>query len=182
MDDSEPREIARTRRLLVRHWRIEDADEAYAMYGDREVTATLPDHMYDDSLDKTRAWLERKVVEQAQERDGLGMWAIEELASGRVVGGALLQGARINGREQVEVGYHFARAAWGQGYATEVAQALVEYGFQTLGLTRIVGVVLPQNAASRRVLEKVGMQAEGTGDYEGFAIEVFAVERADPAG
>lgn len=147
------------------------------MYGDREVTATLPDNMHDSSVEETRAWLAHKVLEQAEETDGLGMWAVEELASGRVIGGALLQPTSINGTEQVEVGYHFARAAWGQGYATEVAQGLVDYGFRTLGLTRIMGVVLPENTASRRVLEKIGMRAEGMGDYEGYAIEVYAIER-----
>jgi RimJ/RimL family protein N-acetyltransferase len=177
VSNSPPMTIMHTERLLVRRWALADADDAFAMYGDPLVTATLPDHMRDASVEETRAWLERKVVEQAQETDGLGMWAVEELASGRVVGGALLQQAPINGREQVEVGYHFARAAWGQGYATEVAQGLVDYGFQTLGLTRIVGVVLPDNTASHRVLQKIGMQREGLGEYQGYAIEVYAIER-----
>lgn len=167
--------IVTTERLSVRQWRVTDAEDAYGMYGDRDVTATLPDEMFDESVEVTRRWLARKVEEQATSDSGLGMWAIEERSSGRVIGGALLKPARINGRDQVEVGYHFARAAWGKGYATEVARALVDYGFGELGLTRIVGVVLPENHASRRVLEKIGMEPEGMGDYDGFPIEVYAI-------
>jgi [ribosomal protein S5]-alanine N-acetyltransferase len=177
MSDETPATITRTERLRVRQWTLEDDVDAFAMYGDPEVTATLPDDMRDTSIESTRVWLERKVAQQAEQTEGFGMWAIEERATGRVVGGALLQPARVNGREQVEIGYHFARAAWGQGYATEVAQALIEYGFQQVGLKRIIGVVLPENAASRRVLQKVGMEPEGMGDYDGFPVEVYAIER-----
>jgi [ribosomal protein S5]-alanine N-acetyltransferase len=176
----EPTVITESARLIVREWVLTDAEDAYAMYGDREVTATLPDHMYDESLDSTRVWLADKVRQQTERTspDGLGMWAVVERSSGRVIGGALLQQARINGKSQVELGYHFARAAWGQGYATEVARALLDYGFQTLGLRRIVGVVLPDNLASRRVLLKIGMHSEGMGDYDGYPIEVLALERS----
>src|SRR5262245_16906139 len=59
------------------------------------------------------------------------------------------------------IGYSLTRACWGRGYATEVAQGLLQFGFETLGLHRIWAIVEPENTASARVLEKVGMQREG---------------------
>ena len=60
-----------------------------------------------------------------------------------------------------ELGFSLARSAWGRGYATEAARAWLEHGFSVLGFTRVVAVVKPGNAASIRVLEKVGMRQVG---------------------
>lgn len=59
------------------------------------------------------------------------------------------------------MGYTIARAYWGQGYATEAAEALIDFGFGRMQLVRIEAVCLPDHVASARVLQKVGMQFEG---------------------
>ena len=168
--------ILETERLIVRHWRIDDVADAFAIYGDPEVTRYLSDDARDKTIEQTAAWLASKVTTQA-EKAPLGVWAVEERASGRLIGHAILQYAPINGEERVELGYAFARAAWGQGYATELAHGLLRFGIDTLNLDQIYGVVLPENSASRRVLEKIGMRNLGMGDYEGVPIEVLALDR-----
>ncbi len=62
---------------------------------------------------------------------------------------------------RVELGYTIARAYWGNGYATEAVQALLQFGLERMGLVRIEAVVLPDHVASARVLEKAGMTFEG---------------------
>jgi RimJ/RimL family protein N-acetyltransferase len=169
-----------TDRLIVRPWTLDDLQDAFAMYGDPEVTRYLPDRLQHSSLDETRTWLEGMVAKQQQDPESpLGFWAAVERSSGRVIGGAVLMRAPINGGNPIEIGYNFARDAWGKGYATEVAHALLRYGFDTLHLSRIVAVIVPDNHASRRVLEKIGMHAEGMGDYAGHPVEVFAIEQED---
>jgi ribosomal-protein-alanine N-acetyltransferase len=169
--------IAETDRLIIRHWREGDVEDAFAIYGDPEVTRYLAGDARDTTIDSTREWLAKKLPTQA-EKAPLGLWAVEERSSGNVIGHALLQYAQINGEDRVEVGYALARAAWGKGYATEIAQAMIQVGFDTLDLAEIYGVVIPENTASRRVLEKVGMRNLGMGDYNGFPIEVLvATER-----
>ena len=64
-------------------------------------------------------------------------------------------------------GYRFVPEAWGRGYATEAAEASLAYGFDVLGLDEIVAVAYPDNAASRRVMEKIGMRYDGRGMYYG---------------
>ena len=168
--------IAETERLIVRHWQPDDADDAFAIYSDPEVTCYLAGGVYQESIEQTRAWLARLMAKEAGMAP-FGFWPVEERVTGRVIGHALLQYAKINGEDRVELGYGFARASWGQGYATELAQALLHYGFDTLDLEEIYGVVIPENTASRRVLEKVGMRNLGIGDYNGFPIEVLVMEK-----
>ena len=78
----------------------------------------------------------------------------------------------------VEVGYRLLPGAWGHGYATEIATALVRYGFETLTLDRIIGVTHPGNAASQGVLLKSGLADAGWGRYYGRRLRLFAQDRA----
>ena len=169
--------ILETARLIIRRWTPADAEAAFAIYGDPEVTRYLGGSGPDPSIEQTRAMLERVIGREAR-TPGLGFWAVEEKDTGRLIGGALLQS--VEETPEIEVGYHFAQSAWGQGYATEVTRALVRYGFETHGLDRIIGLVFPENHASRRVLEKAGLTYEGRGSYFGHDLDVLAIS-ASPA-
>ena len=101
--------------------------------------------------------LERYV--RCWQEHGLGMFGVRLRDQPMPVGWAGLQ--PLSGTDEIEVGYAFGKSAWGRGYATEVASALVQWGFEALGLERIVAVASPENAASRRVMDKLGMRYEG---------------------
>ena len=77
----------------------------------------------------------------------------------------------------VDLGYRFLPAYWGQGLATEASIACLNYGFDTLGLQRILGLTHPDNLASMRVLEKVGMRRTEPILYEGVHAERFEIHR-----
>jgi len=68
---------------------------------------------------------------------------------------------------EVEIAYHFLPSAWGKGYATEAATAILAFGFESVRLKEIIGLTFPDNVASWRVLEKVGMRYVGTATYFG---------------
>ena len=89
----------------------------------------------------------------------LGMFGVRERGKETAVGWAGLQ--PMDGTDEIEVGYAFSMDAWGRGYATEVSRALVRWGFESLGLQRIVAVAYAENTASRRVMDKLGMRFEG---------------------
>ena len=90
---------------------------------------------------------------------GLGTWRATRRDNGDFVGWFALK--YIPGTAEIEVGYRLRHAAWGRGYATEGARELVRYGFDDLGLHRIIGVTHPANVASQRVLEKIGLERQG---------------------
>lgn len=110
-------------------------------------------------------------------RHGFGVWAVEEKATGRFVGQAGLR--KVDRNEDVEVLYAFVRDAWGKGYAREAARASLEFGFETAALPRIVAFVIPENRASARVLEAVGMRPIGEMTYNDFPVLGYALAAAD---
>ena len=93
------------------------------------------------------------------EEHGRGMFGVRLREEQHAVGWAGLQ--PLSGTDEIEVGYAFGQPAWGLGYATEVASAVVQWGFESLGLERIVAIASPENAGSRRVMDKLGMRYEG---------------------
>ena len=96
---------------------------------------------------------------------------------GALVGYAGLQ--RMEDGPEVEIGYYLARRAWGRGLATELAQALVDRAFRDMRLTRLVAVVRPENEASKRVLAKAGLHAEGLAHHYGADVELWSMEAAE---
>jgi RimJ/RimL family protein N-acetyltransferase len=88
---------------------------------------------------------------------GLGVWAAIEKASGAFLGWISLRQADGAGTDEAELGYRLRRSAWGRGYATEGARALIRKGFAELGVRRVVAHTMTVNRASRRVMEKLGL-------------------------
>jgi RimJ/RimL family protein N-acetyltransferase len=106
----------------------------------------------------------------------LGVWRAQRRDSGEFVGWFCLK--YIPRTVEVEVGYRLLPEAWGQGYATEGASALVRYGFEEVGLARIVGLTHPRNAASQNVLLKAGLRDAGFGHYYGRRLRYFVAGQA----
>ncbi len=168
--------IYETERFWVRRWTLDDAEAAFAIYGDPEVWRYMGGGSGDADVAQSRAGLER-VLRRYEEIPGLGLWAIVEKRMGEIVGSVEL--VPLEGGPEIEVGYHLARKHWGRGIATEAARGAVTYGFEVLGLPRIVGVCYPENLASRRVLENCGLVFETRGEWYTWVLDKFAIEAGD---
>jgi len=163
-----------TERLRLRPRTLDDLDALCAMDADPEVMR----HIMGGSLPEPISHRAKLVERIAHDfGDGLGIWTAEPRdAPGRFLGWAALH--PLPGWEpEVEIGWRFARVAWGHGYATEAAHALMDQGFATLGLPRIVAVLDPANARSRRVCEKLGMEERGTRHAYGAENALYVRER-----
>ncbi len=142
-------------RLLLRAFTPADAPLAHErIYGDPEVMRHVGHGPVAD-LAATERLLAAYADHQAAH--GFGFWAVQERASGELVGDAGLERTL---RGEVELGYTLARAAWGRGYATEAGELCVAEA-RELGLSELVGVVDVGNPASARVLEKLGFRPDG---------------------
>lgn len=143
----------RTDRLLLRPFAQEDISELVPLIGAREVAATtrrIP-HPY------TRAHAE-EFIKASQQGDEINL-AIVRLADLRLLGGGILRPDADH--QHAEVGYWIGVPYWGNGYATEAARALVQYGFEVLQLHRIHASHTANNPASGKVLRSLGMKHEG---------------------
>jgi RimJ/RimL family protein N-acetyltransferase len=129
MPEYEPVIILETDRLILRRQVLSDLDDLYALYCDPEITKFIPDAPR--SYAETRLELEW-FLNGHPKYPKLGLWATILKETGKFIGRCGLLPWTIDGRQEVEVAYTLARAYWGQELGTEVAQAILNYGFNVL--------------------------------------------------
>ncbi|CUR56519.1 putative Acetyltransferase, ribosomal protein N-acetylase [metagenome] len=149
-----------TERLTIRDWRRDDAERVLATLGRDDVMRWLGDepHAVLTDLDQARQSIERWTA--LSSTPPLGCWAVESTATGEVLGAVLLLVLPHGTEDEVEIGWWLHPDAWGHGYATEAARAVLAHGF-TAGLPQILAVTLPGNEPSNRVCRRLGMSEEG---------------------
>ena len=166
----------RTPRLTLRPWRESDLEPLTAILSDPEVTRHLFGEGRPLNADEAREAYGRRVA--SWENDGLGFWALELQGTGELIGWAGLQVSRYEkGLEGVvEAGWTLGRAWWGNGYATEAAEASLRWGFEQRGLERVYAFHEPANRRSERVMEGLGMdEAPETTDIRDGAVSSVRV-------
>jgi RimJ/RimL family protein N-acetyltransferase len=166
-----------TARLRLRPFTVADHVAIHAVYADPEVMRYVGHGAHRTSSETARAL---RGYADALAARGYGFVAVVERSSGAVVGDAGLHPLAGRGPD-IELGYTFARGAWGCGYGTEAARALRDHAFATLGVPRVMAQVEPANHASRRVLEKLGMTERGVRLAYGRPHVLYGVERPSPS-
>ncbi len=131
----------------------EDWDLLQLMDANPEVMATLGGVR---PPEESRAYAARQADHWKDH--GFGWWAIFDRGSNEFIGRGGLRHIEVEGRAEIEIGYALLPSHWGRGLATELARTAKEIGVDVLQLDRIVAVALPTNHASRRVLEKAGLE------------------------
>lgn len=165
--------LLETSRLLLRPMHAADVDALVAMDSDPEVMRYIASGAATD-LPAQRAKVEAFVASPPY-RAPLGFWAITRRGDDRFRGWACLK--PLEQGPDIEVGYRLPRAEWGQGFATEAAARLLRHGFESVELEEIVAVTHPENAASQRVLEKVGLGRRPDREAYGIRTRAFAITR-----
>jgi ribosomal-protein-alanine N-acetyltransferase len=153
-----------TERTVLRPWRGDDLAPFAALNADPEVMACFERTLSTNESDA----LARRIGAELDRR-GVGLWAVErrDLGSPSFVGfcGLSVPSSEAPFLPAVEVGWRLARSAWGLGLATEAARAAIAHGF-SIGLREIVSFTSPRNTRSLRVMEKLGMRRDPSGDFE----------------
>lgn len=111
------------------------------------------------------------------EKFGVGMCAMGLKETGELIGSSGLQPLEDTG--EIEVGYNLAEEHWRKGYGFEAAMGWLTYGFESMGLDRIVAVCHPENTGSYKIMEKCGMRYEKTEPHYGQDCLFYAIERTD---
>lgn len=155
--------ILETKRLLLRHLMPDDRDSLWALYRDPEVSQYIPDapRTYSEAMEELE-WFRNGHPLHPQ----LGLWATIYKESGKLIGRCGLLPWTIDGQPEIEVAYLIAKAYWGQGLGTEAAQAILDYGFDQLRLSRLICLIDQDNQASRQVARHIGMALEKEGKDE----------------
>ncbi|MDW3212900.1 MAG: GNAT family N-acetyltransferase [Ilumatobacteraceae bacterium] len=146
-----------TERLVLRGWRESDRAAFHAMNSDPQVMATIGPVMTRAQSD---AFMNR--VTHHFDEHGFGLWCVE--FDGVAVG---FTGFMVPWfREGVEIGWRIRSGYWGRGLAPEAAAECLRHGFDDLGFDEIISFTAVGNTRSRRVMDKIGMERDPTGDFD----------------
>ncbi len=162
-----------TERLVLKPLKAEHLEDFVDLDSDPEVMRYLT-----GGAPQSREHYENRVPELLKymaENPGLGLWPTYLKTTNEFIGWYILRHMPDNG--EVEVGFRIKRKFWGQGYSTEAGKALVEHGFETVGLKRIAAIVDPDNLASQSVIKKIGLKEKGTGVWYGMECLYFELDR-----
>jgi RimJ/RimL family protein N-acetyltransferase len=141
-----------TARLTLRVLHLSDLDAMHAYLGDRQTMLYYPAPFTREFVCE---WIKRS--EQSYRKLGYGLFGVVLKSSGELIGDCGLVWQEIDGVRELEVGYHFRRDHWRNGYATEAARACIEYAFANAGVDHVISLIRPENLPSRRVAERNGM-------------------------
>jgi RimJ/RimL family protein N-acetyltransferase len=150
-------ERVETPRLVCERLRMEHLPEVTRLLSNGRISEWLWPHggpteqdLIESTVEKERHW----------ERHGFGIWLLRDIQTQETVGWGGLQWTYMSDLNEVEVAWAITPERWGQGLATEMAQAAIGAGFGPLGLGELIAFTLPNNVASRRVMEKTGFVYE----------------------
>ncbi len=152
-----------TERLVLRQWRDEDLWDFAAMNADPEVMEHFPAPMTAEQSAEMMG-----IQESLLDAGRPGLFAAEVWATSTFIGFIGLSVPRFDAHFTpcTEIGWRLVRSAWGKGYATEGADAVLKYGFVALGLPEIVSFTTTENTRSRAVMERLGMKHDPAEDFD----------------
>lgn len=180
MTDGPTMIILETDRLILRRLVPDDLGALYALYRDPEMRRYFPPE--GASPDATLTYEETKeelewFLNGHPRHPELGLWATVLKETGAFIGRCGLLPWTIDGRDEVEVAYMIDKAYWRQGLGVEAARGIRDYAFENLGLTRLVCCIDPENLASIRVAESLGMAYEKVSADELGSFLVYSMDR-----
>jgi ribosomal-protein-alanine N-acetyltransferase len=140
--------MTKTSRLLIQNWSYDDAEAFYKLSQDAGLTL-FPINVYKQiSEESALLWIKEK---------SKGKFKVTDLKSGELLGLGGLTPWILDEEPLTDMTYRLKTSAWGKGLGFELAQGLVDYGFNTLGLTQITATITPDNFASKKIAGKLGM-------------------------
>ena len=160
-----------TDRLVLRPFTEQDAEPLYHILAQEGVLRYFP-NPDPPSPDRVGRFVAHQI--KHWEDQGFGWWAVELREEGKLIGWNGLQ--YLPETDEIEIGYLLGKDYWGRGLATEGARPGLRFGFETLGLERIIALTHPENTASQRVIAKLGMTFTGEADYFGMHVCRYEIE------
>lgn len=167
--------ILETPRLILRHLVPSDLNDLYSLYSDPEIRHYFPDGVrtYDETKEELEWFLDGH-----PRHPELGLWATIHKESGQFIGRCGLLPWTIDGVDEVEIAYMIGKPWWRQGLGTEVARALVMFGFEQRNQSRLIALIDPEHQASIRTAESAGLRFERTIELDdGFPTVLYSISR-----
>lgn len=163
--------IVQTDRIRLREYTERDLDDLAAMFADEETMRYYP---RPKTRDESLAWISWNL--RLYRERGFGLWVMESRQTSEFLGDCGLTPQTVEGVTDIEVGWHTKRAHWNRGFATEAALACKDLASSRFGVKRLISIIDPENVASRRVAEKIGMREEKFALHEDYPCIIYALD------
>ncbi|MBL4569517.1 MAG: GNAT family N-acetyltransferase [Flavobacteriaceae bacterium] len=167
--------IIETERLILREFVATDFEAVFEFSSNKEVQKYTGDTLI-TSLEDAKELI-KNVWHKDYNTYGYGRWATIYKPDNKLIGFAGLK--YLPEFDVTDIGFRFLPEYWGKGIATEASVEIIDYGFKQLNLDRIIGIAMPENVGSSKVLEKIGLSYYKTDDYDGDGKEYlwYEIER-----
>ena len=152
-----------TDRLILREFNEKDFEAVYDFGSNLEVNKLTGDKLI-DSLEGAKNII-KNIWKKEYKKYGYGRWATIYKPDNKIIGFAGLK--YLPEFNETDIGFRFLPEYWNKGIATEASKEIIKYGFKNLKLDRIIGIAMPENIGSCKVLEKVGLSFYKKDDYDG---------------
>ncbi|MFC0525551.1 GNAT family N-acetyltransferase [Pontibacillus salicampi] len=145
----------KTARLQLREMTGEDVDHLLEIFADPIAMQYYPSTK---NREQTKQWIEWN--KRLYKQEGIGLWIVEDRKTSCFVGQCGLVPQEIQGEKRLEIGYLLSREQWGNGFATEAAQACRDYAFHVLEVAEVISIIDIRNTPSINVAKRIGMKKE----------------------
>ena len=169
--------IIETPRTILRRFTIKDVQDVYELNSNTDVQKYTGDELV-TSVERAKELITNTSFSDYN-KYGYGRWAVVHKEDNKVIGFAGLK--YLPEIDESDIGYRFLPDYWGRGIATEVSIPIIGYGFNQLDLPRIVGIAMPENIGSWKILEKIGLSFYKMDEYpnEGGNYKWYKLEKED---
>jgi [ribosomal protein S5]-alanine N-acetyltransferase len=165
--------ILETPRLILRELVPADADDIARIICDSTAMQYFPTFFTRADADE---WVARNMRRYVA--DGHGLWAVMVRDTGELAGDCGVTRQNVDKIDELEIGYHFRRDHWGQGYATEAARACRDWAFANTAAEYVISLIRPENIPSQRVAERNRMLVWKTLEWRGLEHRVYRIDRS----
>jgi len=164
-------------RLITRFITLDDVPAWSEFFKDKEAIEYFPVMDLPDDEARARHWIERQLMRYANHKYGLQV--LIEKKTNRFVGLCGLITQDLDGKEELEVGYHVFRKYWGQGFAPEAAKLFFDYAFNNNLSATVISIIHKDNIRSQRVAEKNGLKRDSETTWNNLEVFIYRVRKED---
>jgi [ribosomal protein S5]-alanine N-acetyltransferase len=164
--------VLETERLFLRPFAFGDDEALFSVLGDPAAMVYYP---RPKTQEEVRDWVSRFRLSFLDR--GVGLLAVLLKSTGELIGDCGTVEQEVEGKAEIEVGYHIRRDLWNLGLATEAAGASVDYALRELKPLRVISLIRPENLASRRVAEKNGLTLDKVVFWRGYDHCIYELRR-----
>jgi RimJ/RimL family protein N-acetyltransferase len=162
-------------RLLTRKLTSNDIEIWSDFFKDKDAIEFLPDPGFNSSEERSKHWIEKQLNRYSENL--FGLQALIDKKTNEFIGQCGLLKQTVDGKTEIEVGYHIFKKYWGQGYAPEAAKLFIDYAFQNNLTDSVISIINTNNIKSQKVANKNGLLKEKQSIWSGLDIFIYRIHK-----